>query len=290
VGVDLGGFGGDTNGELLARWTQAGVFYPFCRNHAATGANAHEPWAFGPEVEAICRKSVELRYQLLPYLYNLFHEAAHTSAPILRPLVWHYPEDPATFNLNDQFMLGPDLLVAPVLAPGLTARAVYLPRGQWHRWQRPGLPVRGPTHIVADAPLDELPLFVRAGAILPLWPVAQHTGAINRAELSLHLWPGNGQLDFYEDDGETRAYERGDDGWRNTRFKMKRTGRGLTLAWGKPQGRYTAGRSHWTFVIHTLPNAAAKLDGQPVSVRRVEGALAVRVRDDGERHTLTVQP
>jgi alpha-glucosidase len=289
VGVDLGGFGGDTNGELLARWTQAGVFYPFCRNHATTGANAHEPWAFGPEVEAICRKSIELRYQLLPYLYNLFHEAAQTGAPIIRPLVWHYPDDPATFNLNDQFMLGPDLLVAPVLAPGLTARAVYLPQGQWRRWQRQGLPVRGPTHIIADAPLDELPLFVRAGAILPLWPVAQHTGAINRTEVSLHLWPGDGQLDFYEDDGETRAYERGDDGWRSTRFKMKMTDKGLSLAWGKPQGRYTAGRSHWTFVIHSLPNAAAKLDGQPVSVRRVEGALAVRVRDDGRRHTLIVQ-
>ena len=291
VGVDLGGFAGDTSGELLARWTQAGAFYPFCRNHAMAGTNAHEPWAFGPEVEAICRKYIELRYQLLPYLYNLFYEAAQTGAPLMRPLVWHYPTDPLTFNLSDQFILGPDLLVAPLLAPGLNARAVYLPKGRWHRWHpNVGEVYDGPVHIVARAPLDELPLFVRAGAIIPTWPVAQHTGAIHRAELSLHLWPGQGQLDFYEDDGETRAYERGDEGWRITPFKMKTTGEGVTLTWGKPRGRYVGERSSWTFVIHALPNAAAALDGQPIALRRAGGALVARVRDDGKKHTLTLQP
>jgi alpha-glucosidase len=188
-------------------------------------------------------------------------------------------------------MLGPDLLVAPLLAPGLNARAVYLPKGRWHRW-RPtvGEVYDGPVHIVARAPLDELPLFVRAGAIIPMWPVAQHTGAIQRAELSLHLWPGQGQLDFYEDDGETRAYERGDEGWRITPFKMKTAGEGVTLTWGKPRGRYVGERSSWTFVIHALPNAAAALDGQPIALRRAGGALVARVRDDGKKHTLTLQP
>ena len=195
VGVDIGGFTGDANGELLARWTQAGAFYPFCRNHTASGTAAQEPWAFGAEVEAICRKYIQLRYQLLPYFYNLFYQATATGAPVMRPLVWHYPHDPATFNLNDEFLLGPDLLVAPILAPGLKARAVYLPEGSWYRWEK-GVttPIHGPGQIVAHAPLDEIPLFVRAGAILPMWDAAPHTGAINRTSLRLHLWPGKGSL------------------------------------------------------------------------------------------------
>ncbi|MCL5998887.1 MAG: hypothetical protein M1546_22940, partial [Chloroflexi bacterium] len=174
---------------------------------------------FGAETETICRRYLEFRYQLLPYLYNLFHQAAQTGAPIMRPLVWHYPKDPATFNLNDQFMLGPDLLVAPMLFPGLSARTVYLPKGTWYRWRvgesSPDIEsFEGPAHVTADAPLEELPLFVRGGALIPMWPLAQHTGAINRAGLRLHVWPGKGQLDFYEDDGRTRAFERGPEGWR----------------------------------------------------------------------------
>ncbi|MGH2523076.1 MAG: TIM-barrel domain-containing protein, partial [Anaerolineales bacterium] len=312
VGVDIGGFFGDTHGELLARWTQAGAFYPFCRNHAAAGTNPHEPWAFGPEVESICRKYLELRYRLLPYLYNLFYEATQTGAPIMRPLAWHYPDDPATFNLSDQFLLGPDLLVAPVLAPGLRARAVYLPKGRWYRWHvvdigggdiaggdidiaggdiaPPLQPLRGPAHIVAEAPLGEMPLFVRAGAILPLWPVALHTGAIRREELRLHVWPGKGQLDYYEDDGETRAYTRGPDGWRVTPFKVQSTGERLSVKWGPSLGQYKDTRSNWTFVFHALAEKKALLNDQPVRVRRARDTLTVSVSDDGKPHTLALVP
>jgi alpha-glucosidase len=293
VGVDIGGFGGDSvSGELLARWTQAGAFYPFCRNHAAAGTRPHEPWQFGPQVEAICRKYLGLRYQLLPYFSALFREASLTGAPIMRPLVWHYSKDPATFNLNDQFMLGPDLLIAPILAPGLMARSVYLPKGRWYRWRvgqasslaeaigRAG----SPSHIVADAPLDELPIFVRGGAIIPAWPLAQYTGAIDRSDVTLHLWPGKGRLDFYEDDGATRAYERGD--YRLTRFKMKADSKKVTLSWGAAEGGYSNERRDWKFVAHGLTKATARLDGDPVAIRRG----LIQIRDDGRGHQLTVIP
>ena len=350
VGVDIGGFGGDSNGELLARWTQVGAFYPFCRNHAAIGTRAQEPWTFGPEVEAICRKYLSLRYQLLPHLYNLFYEAAQTGAPVMRPLAWHYPKDPVTFNLNDQFMLGPNLLIAPILAPGLTARAVYLPKGRWYRWRADGVPSTrfasgqalsgapsgrsgaqskgtararrpappstslrtcfdygpqsfgftsfrsgsrasaqgaevydGPTRLIADAPLDELPLFVRAGAIIPMWPLAQHTGAIDRDEVTLHIWPGEGVLDFYEDDGATRAYVCGDYGL--TRFKVETGSDGVAVHWGKPKGGRRPGRSSLRFAFHGLHIAAARLDGQPVAVRH----NAVQVKDDGQKHNLVAK-
>jgi alpha-glucosidase len=283
VGVDIGGFGGDTHGELLARWFQAGAFYPFCRNHAMTGTNPHEPWAFGPEVEAIARRALELRYQLLPYLYNLFYAAAQTGAPILRPLVWHYPQDPVTFNLSDQFLVGGDLLAAPVVQPGQTARAVYLPEGVWYRW---GSDARreGPAHIMAEAPLAELPLFVRGGAIVPMWPVAQHTGALQRDQLRLHLWPGAGECAYYEDDGATRAYLRGD--YRLTRFTWRAGAAAATLRWGRPEGRYREARDAWVFVFHVLRGMRAALDGRPVRARREGDGLVVAAPDDGRPHTL----
>jgi alpha-glucosidase len=287
VGVDIGGFNGLTNGELLARWFQAGAFYPFCRNHAETGTNLKEPWAFGPRIEAICRRALELRYQLLPYTYSLFHEAAQTGAPIMRPLAWHYPQDAATFNLADQFLHGRDLLVAPVLAAGASARAVYLPRDTWYRWGTDEA-LEGPRHVLAEAPLEPggLPLYVRGGALLPMWPAAAHTGAVQREALRVHVWPGTGALDFYEDDGETRAYTRGE--WQVTRFQVKASRAGLTLAWGKPQGGYPSPRTEWRFVFHGLKRGKATVDGKALRVRREAEGLAIVVPDDGRGHRVAV--
>jgi alpha-glucosidase len=285
VGVDIGGFAGDTHAELLARWFQAGAFYPFCRNHAETGTNPHEPWAFGPEIEAICRRYLELRYRLLPYTYNLFRAAALTGSPIMRPLAWHYPTDEATFNLSDQFLFGPDLLVAPVVEPGVTARAVYLPRGDWYRWGLAGAaPARGPGSVLADAPLPELPLYVRGGAIVPMWPLAPHTGAIARAGLELHLWPGRGEIDYYEDDGLTQAYARGE--YRLTPFRWRPNRGGYSLAWGPSTGAYRDARTRWTFVFHGLSGLKTNMDRKRIPARRIRGAIVVQIPDDGAKHSL----
>jgi len=287
VGVDIGGFAGDTHGELLARWFQAGAFYPFCRNHAIDNSNAHEPWAFGPEIEAICRRYVELRYRLLPYLYNLFHEASLTGAPIMRPLAWHYPKDPATFNLSDQFLFGPDLLVAPVVAPGVSARSVYLPKGEWYRWGAPdAAPAPGQGNVVAEAPLAEMPLYVRGGAILPLWPVAAHTDAIARDKLEIHVWPGRGELPYYEDDGLSQGYARGE--YRVTPLRLRPSAGGYALQIGPSTGAYREARKNWTFVFHHLA-AQARLDGQPVRARPAKGSIVIQIPDDGARHTLTLK-
>jgi len=271
---------------LLARWFQTGAFYPFCRNHAMAGTNAHEPWAFGPEVEAIARRALELRYQLLPYLYNLFYEASQTGAPILRPLVWHYPADSVTFNLSDQFLFGRDLLVAPVIQPGQVARAVYLPEGVWYRWGSDAK-LEGPAHIVAEAPLEETPIFVRGGAIVPMWPVAQHTGVVQRRAISLHFWPGRGTTDFYEDDGETLAYTRGE--YRLTRLDWRSGGAGATLKWSASTGDYRDDRAEWTFVFHALPGMKAELDGKPFRGRRDRLTFTITVPDDGQGHTLRLR-
>src|SRR5574341_431335 len=202
TGPDIGGFGGGPTPELFARWIEVGSLFPFCRVHSMLGSPDQEPWAFGPEVEDIARKYLGLRYRLLPYLYTAVWQAAQTGAPIVRPLLFEYPDDPQTYNLDDQFMLGDALLAAPVLEGGATGRAVYLPAGEWFDYwthERIG----GGQTITVSAPLDQLPLFVRAGAVIPLWPIQQYVGekAIDVLTLEAFWAKGEHRSLLYEDDG-----------------------------------------------------------------------------------------
>lgn len=208
VGCDIGGFAGNATAELFARWMQVGLLYPLMRGHSAMKTAQHEPWVFGDRVERICREYIELRYRLLPYLYTLFWEAANTGTPILRPLLYHYPNDPKTYTLYDQVLLGPCLMAAPVYRPGVEHRIVYLPEGTWYDWWT-GDRYEGESHIVAHAPLERMPLYVRAGAIIPMAPVMQYTNERPLDELRLRIWSGDSQWTFYEDDGDSFDYKRG---------------------------------------------------------------------------------
>jgi alpha-glucosidase len=206
-GPDVGGFTRDCTGELLARWTQAGAFFPFFRNHSAIGTRRQEPWAFGREVEDICRRYISLRYQLLPYFYNLFHEAAQDGTPVIRPLFWEFPDDPNGYAVDDQFLLGPSLLVAPVMQPGACERAVYLPPGQWYDYWTKQV-FKGEQYVGANAPLEMLPLYVRAGSIIPMTEPIEYVDQKRPSEIILDVYPGNKTTGYlYEDDGESFDHE-----------------------------------------------------------------------------------
>ena len=209
-GPDVGGFGGNCTGELLARWTQAGAFFPFFRNHTALHTRRQEPWAFGRKVEDVCRRYIRLRYQLLPYFYNLFHEAAAHATPIMRPLFWEFPDDPNGYAVDDQFLLGALLLVAPILKLGARQRAVYLPAGSdWYDYWTKQKHVGG-QYVTAPAPFDTLPLFVRAGSIIPMTKPMEFIGRKSIGEIVLDIYPGKKTAGYlYEDDGESFNYERG---------------------------------------------------------------------------------
>ncbi|MBD2448251.1 glycoside hydrolase family 31 protein [Nostoc sp. FACHB-152] len=205
VGCDIGGFAGNATAELFARWMQVGMLYPLMRGHSAMSTARHEPWVFGDRTENICREYINLRYQLLPYIYNLFWEAATIGAPILRPLLYHFPNDTQTYSLYDQVLLGPSLMAAPVYRPGVEHRAVYLPAGNWFDWWS-GESYQGPIQILADAPLEKMPLYVRGGAVIPMQPVMQYVNELPSHEIRLRVWPGNSEYTFYEDDGQTFDY------------------------------------------------------------------------------------
>lgn len=169
VGSDIGGFAGDTHGELLCRWSQLGVFYPLMRNHSAWDTVPQEPWQFGSQYLGIIRKALDLRYRLLPYLYRLMEEAEQTGAPPMRPMLWHYPQDSYAHNLCDQFLWGANLLIAPILRPHLQHRAVYFPESAWMRLDvlEAGRIYSAGVHAIA-APLDQVPIFLKPGGIVPL--------------------------------------------------------------------------------------------------------------------------
>ncbi|MGY2882650.1 alpha-glucosidase [Thermostichus sp. OS-CIW-33] len=263
VGADIGGFGGNATPELFARWMQMGILYPLMRGHSALGTRPHEPWSFGIEVETICRQAIQLRYQLLPYLYSLFWESSQTGSPILRPLLYEFPDDPQTYEISDQAMLGSALLAAPVVRPGVRCRAVYLPQGTWFDWWT-GQAHTGPRYILVPAPLEQLPLFVRGGSVLPLAPPCPSTAHLRRDQPHLKLYPGNGSFTLYEDDGETLAHRAG--AWATTLFRLRQQNGQLILEIEARQGNWSPPQRSW--LLEPLGHTPLSLPdtGQPQRV------------------------
>ena len=212
VGTDIGGFGADATKELMCRWIELGSLSPFCRNHCAISSRVQEPWTFDAETIEIYRKYLKLRYALLPYLYDLFKQEEETGLPLMRPMVLQYERDEETRNLNGQFMLGDDLLAAPVVEQGAVRKMVYLPKGTWYDYWS-GEKLTGGQYVVRKAALDEMPLFVRAGAVLPHYPEMDHVSPEKDRELILRLYPEeDGSVrDYlhYQDNGEDFAYRDG---------------------------------------------------------------------------------
>ncbi len=208
AGTDIGGFGADCTGELLCRWVELAAFAPLCRNHSSKGSKRQEPWRFGDTSIAIHKKFIELRYRLLPYLYDLFHVCEETGLPILRPLVLHYQDDKETWNLNGEFLVGENLLVAPVTEQGATKKMVYLPEGIWYDFETRKR-YEGKQYYLVDAPLDVCPMFVKEGTILPTYEVRQAVGEEPYDTLKLLVFPGEGTYEHYQDNGCDFAYQDG---------------------------------------------------------------------------------
>lgn len=270
VGADIGGFSGNCPPELFVRWMQYGTLTPFCRNHTEIGTTDQYAWSFGPAVQELVTEAIRLRYRLLPYLYACFVRAAETGAPVQRPLVFDYQHDPLVVGLDDQYLLGPDLLVAPILAAGATARQVYLPEGRWYDWQT-GETLDGGRYVVASAPMDRIPLYARGGSVVPLWPDAPASTDGYRPEvIQLHLFvPDDGgalhQSLLQEDDGTSRAALEG--AYLRTTFTVTRTGSRLRLAATvEGDGYPDHARRQFHLHVHGADVTAMTVDGEPVIV------------------------
>jgi alpha-glucosidase len=236
---DIGGYAGNTNPRLLTRWMEAGVFFPVMRAHSEHDAIPHFPWLFGNEAESAIRKALDLRYRLIPFYYSLAHQAHDTGIPIMRPLAMEFPDDQRSANISDEWLMGAGLLAAPIL-DDTESRRVHLPAGTWYELNR-NAPIAGNHSFNVTAKLDEIPVYVRAGTILPLGPIIQHTGDLPGGPLEVQIYPGqDGRFTLVEDDGLTTAYLNGQ--IRRTTFTWNDASR--KLSW-KIEGPY-AGKDIFT--------------------------------------------
>jgi len=286
-GSDTGGFipTRELTGELYARWFAFSAFCPLFRSHGRTW-KLRLPWQWntgelGPSeisgagsadperselhnaaVEPICRKYLELRYRMLPYIYSTVRESCETGLPLMRALWLHYPDDPAAVSRGDQYLWGRDILVAPVVQRGATERRLYLPRDTWHDfWSETAQ--TGGREITRQVDLATIPLYVRAGAVLPFAPLRQYTGERVEGPTQLAIYPGaDGRLVLYEDDGVTYNFRRGH--FTKIRCEWRDRSRQLTLT-----------------VEHGAPGAAREFE-----IRVVPDAKTQQVRLRGRHMTI----
>jgi alpha-glucosidase len=266
AGYDVGGFVGDANTKLFARWISIGAFSPFFRGHSMINSRDSEPWSYGEEVEQISRNYIKFRYQLLPYLYSLFYEAATNGMPVQRSLAIDYTHDARVYEhqFQHQYLFGPSLLVIPVESARDFVR-VYFPEGNsWYSLYN-GDKYAGHTEVILDCPLHRLPLFVKSGAIIPMQPVVSHTSEKTEL-LIIHLYAGESDNSFlfFEDDGLSFDYQQGVYSRRLLRYEAH-AGK---FVMEQVEGTYNSGFKKIKLVLHgfMLPNSV-RVNGESKDVR-----------------------
>ena len=278
IGSDVGGFNSIADGELLVRWLQLAAFHPLFRNHTmgnnidgheAIDADAveeksrqfntdQEPWSFGEEYEVHAKKAIEFRYQLLPVMYTAFWQHVTYGTPVLRPLSFMDQHNTDTFTRMDEFSLGDHLLICPILGPGITQRNMYLPYGKWYNFYTDELH-EGRQEIEVECPLDFIPLFVRAGGIVPMYPVMQYVGEKAIEELTLHVYYlhyGDMTSTLYEDAGDGYDYEQGK--YLKRDFRVAGAPSSLRI-YQQTAGHFKPSYDRIKLVIHGLPYQIARV-------------------------------
>ena len=267
-GHDIGGFLGSPSAELFLRWLEFAEFTPMFRNHAVNTAAPREPWAFGDPYTGMITDVIKQRYQLLPYLYSLYAGASWGGPPVLSPLVFHFPADSQTFTQDTEFMLGDSVLVAPVYVQGATSRSVYLPAGtNWIDFHSDQLYAGGQV-ITASAPLTQIPVFVRAGAILPGGPILQYVDQPVAQLPTVDFYPGaDSTFTLYEDDGNTTSYLNGV--YLKTRISIRQQTSPLTATLQRVEGSWIPPDRGWTLNFHGTTQAPSAVTVNGTSVQQV---------------------
>jgi alpha-glucosidase len=291
-GADVGGFIGTPSPDLLTRWTELATFQPIDRNHTNKGSGDKEVWVHGPEQEAIRRRYIEERYRLLPYLYTLLEESTQTGLPVVRPLFLEFPNatadlHPLDLDAGNEFLLGPNLLVAPApFAEQPDRYPLKLPPGLWYDYwtgevistaTKGGKPVNEGDPSI-EPKLDKLPVYVREGSILPMQPLVQSTEETPVGDLTLRVYPGTDcRGSLYLDDGNTFAYKRGESLRMN--FSCQKTSDGISVHIGKHEGSY---RPWWNEIRVELLG----WNTSTAQVKTQNGSATSPSQIDSSRHTV----
>jgi alpha-glucosidase len=287
-GSDIGGFIETPSGELYVRWIQLGAFHPFFRTHSSGDHGDQEPWSFGPEYEALAKKFIELRYQILPYLYTTFWQYTKNGTPMLRPITFLDSNDTETYFRQDEFGVGDQLLVCPVMQADADGRWLYLPEGKWfYYWDDEQF--HGSMEVWAEAPLDRIPMYVRAGAVLPHYPVMQYVGEFQIEELFLHIYYNNKphKSIIYEDAGDGYGYESGEFAVKT----FKTNGSETTFSVGQSiAGNFIPEYRNYLVTVHGLPFEPSEcmIDGSKINFEildKEKNLIRLKVKKDFQKIT-----
>jgi alpha-glucosidase len=247
AGYDIGGFVGNADSKLFARWISIGTFSPFFRGHSMINSRDSEPWSYGEEVEAISRNYIRFRYKMMPYIYSLFYEAVQTGLPLQRTLAINYPHDHKIYDgqFHNQYMFGPAFLVAPVESNKDFVK-IYLPEGDWYYLYN-GKKYSGNSEIILECPVHRLPVFVKGGSVIPMEPVKSHSREISE-ELHLHVYKGEHDTSFlyYQDDGKTFDYQQDEFSKRFIQYQPSHN----KLTVGKTEGTFKSTVKKLKVVFH----------------------------------------
>jgi len=273
-GMDGGGFNGHPSDENYARWIEFGAFTPIFRVHG-TFNEKRQPWRYGPIAEAAATAAIRLRYSLIPYIYAYQHSEYAHGVGLVRPLTFGWPDDPKVRDDVDAWMFGQWLLVSPVVEQGRATKRIYLPAGQWTDWFTGKTYAGGQT---IDVPVDantwrDIPLFVRDGAIIPMQPVVDHVGQHPVTTVTVQVFPSDHatHFDYYDDDGETYAYEKG--ACFLQRLAVQRRGDDVTFRAEAPAGSYKPALEHWLVKVHGI--AAGSVTVQDIALKHYANESAL---------------
>ncbi|MFQ5865424.1 MAG: TIM-barrel domain-containing protein [bacterium] len=304
-GMDIGGFNGTPRPENYIRWMQFGAFVPVYRVHGVFNEE-REPWNYGPDAERITRRYIEMRYRLLPYIYSGAWENHQTGVPIVRPLIFDYPDDIRVTNLTSEWLFGDELLVRPVVSANARTASIYLPEGKWIDFHGEDF-YTGPNTITVPVTLEDIPIFVKAGAVIPMAPAAQFVGvpALPQDVLHLECYPeGASEFVLYEDDGITYDYENGNHS--TTWLSFSDDGTSLSLTIEGRMGPFVPIERDYQAAFHLLEEKPTQVrvnfslirettvDSLSNGLRDVwaydaqSKSCLVRIRDDGTPSTILV--
>lgn len=272
--MDTGGFEGHPTPENYARWMEFAAFVPIDRVHGTFGEK-RQPWVYGSVAEAAATRALRLRYTLLPYIYSYERTATETGVGIVRPLFWTFPDDSHVVNDGSAWMFGDWLLVSPVITRGATVQSVYLPAGTWYDYNR-GTQFRGGQTIrykVDPQTWQDIPLFVRRGAIIATQPAQDYVGQHPVTEVTLDVFPDRvpGRFTYYDDDGTTYAYERGV--YYSQSIRASDNGTSTGLQFGAPDGSFNPALRFYIVRVHVRNAGAVLQDGKSLPKMPAESQL-----------------
>jgi alpha-glucosidase len=268
-GSDVGGFAYQPTPELFARWVQLGTFHPFCRVHSSGDHGDQEPWSFGEEVAQVVKKFVEIRYQLLPYIYTMFYKYVNDGDPMLKPLVYFDQSDTQTYYRAEEFIFGSQILVCPIHEPNAKGRRMYLPKGEWYNFWTNKLEI-GQREFWIDVAFDEMPIFVKAGAIIPKYPIQQYVGEKEITEVTLDVYfkLGKEKSLFYDDAHDGYDYNKGR--FSLSTFQLTGKDNELIIQCHK-DGRFDATYQHYILNLIGLPFKikAIEIDNETIDLKEI---------------------